>query len=126
MTTKKIQSFTDLVAWQKGHELVIAVYKATRKFPSGEKFGLISQLQRAVVSITSNIAEGFARQGTKEKIQFYYLSLGSVAELQNQLLIARDLEYITKKQFNSFAEQSVQVRKLISGLIRSQKKLLNK
>lgn len=75
----KITSFTDLEAWRIGHSLVLRIYKATKLFPREEQFGLISQMQRAAVSITSNIAEGFSRRGAKEKIQFYYLALGSFA-----------------------------------------------
>ena len=119
---EKIKSFTDLIAWQKGHQLVIAIYKATNEFPKKEMFALTNQMCRCAVSITSNIAEGFSRKGTKEKIQFYYMSLGSVTELQNQLLIARDIGYLPKEKFNNLARQTIEVSKLINGLIRSLKK----
>ncbi len=115
----KIQSFTDLNAWQKGHTLAINVYKLTRDFPKDELFSLTSQLRRAVVSITSNIAEGFSRGFPKEKIQFYTIALGSLTEVQNQLLIARDIGYINKDQFQKIAEETVVVSKLINGLIKS-------
>ena len=72
MENKKIQSFTDLDAWREGHALVLAIYRITRDFPREEQFGLVSQLRRAAVSITSNIAEGFSRLSYKEKRQFYY------------------------------------------------------
>ncbi|MBU1963651.1 four helix bundle protein [Patescibacteria group bacterium] len=68
---KKIKSFTDLIAWQKGHQLVIATYKVTDEFPNKETFALVNQMRRCAVSITSNIAEGFSRQGRKEKIQCF-------------------------------------------------------
>ena len=119
---KKIKSFTDLIAWQKGHQLVVSVYKATDKFPKKELFILTSQILRCTISITSNIAEGFSRQGLKEKIQFYYIALGSVTELQNQLLVARDVNYLLKEEFAKLAEQTVEVHKLINGLIKSLKK----
>ena len=119
---EKIKSFTDLITWQKGHQLVIAVYKATNEFPKKEVFALTNQMCRCVVSVTSNIAEGFSRKGTKEKIQFYYMSLGSVTELQNQLLIARDIGYLPGEKFNNLAGQTIEVSKLINGLIRSLKK----
>ena len=93
----KITSFTDLAVWREGHKLVLAVYKLTRNFPEFEKFGLANQIQRAVISITSNIAEGFSRKNKKEKTQFFYTALGSLTEVQNQLLIARDLGYIKQK-----------------------------
>ena len=70
-----IRSFTDLEAWKEGHKLVLLFYNITKKFPSSEKFGLANQIRRAAVSITSNIAEGFSRNGTREKVQFYYIAL---------------------------------------------------
>ena len=72
----RIRSFTDLDAWREGHKLVIMIYKATQNFPKEEMFGLISQLRRCVVSITSNIAEGFSRQSYREKVQFYAMAVG--------------------------------------------------
>ena len=115
----KIQNFTDLTAWQKGHALAVDIYKITRNFPKDELFGLTSQLRRAGVSITSNIAEGFSRGFPKEKLQFYSIALGSLTEVQNQLLIARDIGYINKEQFQKIAEETVIVSKLINGLIKS-------
>ncbi len=114
----KIKSFTDLFAWQEGHKLVIAIYKETDKFPSKEIFGLTNQMRRAVVSITSNIAEGFSRGTTKDKCQFYSMAQGSLTELQNQLLISRDVGYLDKESFKALAEQTIVVNKLISGLKR--------
>lgn len=114
-----IKSFTDLNSWREGHKIVLVVYQLTRDFPKSESYALVDQMRRCVVSITSNIAEGFSRSGKKEKIQFYYMSLGSLTELQNQLLIARDLKYIDQKQFKEAAEQTVVVQKLLNGLIRS-------
>jgi four helix bundle protein len=92
--TNQIKSFINLDAWKEGHKLVMAIYKITDCFPNKEMFGLTSQMRRCSVSITSNIAEGFTRNSYKEKIQFYFISLGSVTELQNQLIIARDIGYI--------------------------------
>lgn len=115
----KIRSFSDLLAWREGHKLVLLVYNSLKDFPSNEKFGLVSQIGRAVVSITSNIAEGFSRSSKKEKIQFYRMALGSLTELQNQLVIARDLGYFNIENFNKLAEQSMIVSKLINGLIKS-------
>jgi four helix bundle protein len=114
-----IKSFTDLNAWKEGHKLVLMVYEITKKFPKEELFRLVSQLCRAVVSITSNIAEGFSRNSTKEKAQFYAMALGSLTEVQNQILIARDLHYISKENFNSVANQSVIVSKLLRGLMKT-------
>ena len=115
----KIKSFTDLNCWKEGHKLVMNIYKITKSFPKDEQFGLINQIRRAVISITSNIAEGFSRQSRKEKLQFYYTAKGSLTELQNHLLIARDVKYLGKDGFDVLAEQTVQVSKLLNGLIKS-------
>ncbi|HPN54545.1 MAG TPA: four helix bundle protein [Candidatus Moranbacteria bacterium] len=114
----KIKSFTDLEAWKEGHRLVLAVYKETQKFPKEESFGLTSQMRRAAVSITSNIAEGFSRNTSKDKYQFYSMAHGSLTELQNQLIIVRDIEYLEKENFNKIAQQTITVAKLLCGLKR--------
>ncbi len=119
MGGSKIQSFTDLYAWQEGHKLVLMVYRATKLFPKEEQFRLVSQICRATVSITSNIAEGFSRNSEKEKIQFFSIALGSLTEVQNQLLIARDLGYINKAEFDNIAGQIVTVSKLLRGLMKT-------
>lgn len=118
-TTKaKITSFTDLYAWKEGHKLVLKIYETTEHFPQKEIFGLTSQMRRAAVSITSNIAEGFSRNTNKDKCQLYMIAQGSLTELQNQLLIARDIGYIKEEDFRGIAEQTVTVNKLINGLKR--------
>ncbi len=115
----KIRSFTDLVAWQKAHQFVLKIYKITKSFPREEKYGLCDQMRRAAVSITSNIAEGFYKRTSTDKSHFYFTSLGSLAELQNQLLISKDLKYIERNTFDEIANESVIIHKLINGLIRS-------
>jgi len=112
----KIKSFTDLIAWREAHKLVLSVYKATKSFPKEEMFCLTSQIRRAVISISSNIAEGFSRNSVKDKCKFYTIALGSLTELQNQLLIGRDLKYLAENDFQNVAQQTVRVSKLISGL----------
>ncbi len=119
INTNKIKSFTDLNAWKEAHKLALSVYKSTDGFPEKEKYSLIDQMRRAAVSISSNIAEGFSRQSGKEKIQFYYTAKGSLTELQNQLLLSKDLCYLSKNIFNETAEQTVIVDKLLTGLIKS-------
>ncbi len=116
MENTKIKSFTDLNAWKLGHLLVLDIYRITKKFPQEERYGLISQMQRAAVSITSNIAEGFSRNTNKDKVQFYCVAHGSLTELQNQLIITRDLKYLDKSSFDSLAQQTIVVGKLINGL----------
>lgn len=121
----KIESFTGLHAWQEAHKLVLMIYKLTRQFPKEELFGLTNQMRRAVVSITSNIAEGFSRKSYPEKLQFYATSLGSLTEIQNQLLIAKDVEYILKDKFTDAANQTVISSKLLNGLIKSTKTIIH-
>ena len=118
MEYRKISSFTDLVVWQEGHKLVVSVYELTLDFPRSEVFGLVSQMRRCVVSITSNIAEGFSRSTYKDKLQFYAIAHGSITELQNQFLIARDVGYLSKKQFGDLAKQSMVVKRLLGGLMK--------
>lgn len=113
---EKIKSFTDLRAWREGHKLVLMTYKETENFPQKEIFGLTNQMRRAAVSATSNIAEGFSRNSTKEKYQFYCVAQGSVTELQNQLIIARDVGYLDQDKFDKLARQTIAVHKLINGL----------
>lgn len=121
----KIKSFTDLDAWREGHKLVLEIYSVTRDFPKEELFGLTNQLRRAGVSITSNIAEGFSRTSFKEKIQFYFISLGSLTEVQNQLLIAKDVKYLSIDKFESMAIHSIKVSKIINGLIKKSRSFVS-
>ncbi|OGG16397.1 hypothetical protein A3D77_01010 [Candidatus Gottesmanbacteria bacterium RIFCSPHIGHO2_02_FULL_39_11] len=113
----KIQSFTDLIAWKKAHQLVIDIYTLTKKFPKEEMFGITNQIRRAAISISSNIAEGFSRRSKSEKRQFYYTSLGSLTETQNLLLVSRDVGYCNNNLFQKLAKQTIEVAKLDRGLI---------
>ena len=124
MSDVKIKSFTDLNVWKKGHGLVLELYKITKEFPKEEVFGLVSQLRRAGVSFTSNIAEGFSRGSYKDKVRFYEMALGSLSEIQNQLLIARDLEYMKKEVFDDSAELTIVCSKMANGLIKKSKTII--
>lgn len=124
-TDGKIREFTDLHAWQESHKFVVMIYKITKIFPKSELFGLTNQIQRAAVSITSNIAEGFGRHGYKEKIQFYYIAHGSLTEVKNQLLLARDIEYITEAVYLKLQDQMRAAHQLLQGLISSTKRIYN-
>lgn len=119
MENNKITSFTHLAAWQEGHSLVLMVYEVSKKFPREELFRLTNQICRAVVSITSNIAEGFSRNWAKEKNHFYSIVLGSLTEVQDQLLIARDLKYISEEVFVKAENQTTKVAKLLRGLMKT-------
>ena len=125
MNTQTIKDFTDLNTWKEGHKLVLMVYKITKSFPRDETYSLVDQMRRAAVSITSNVAEGFGRQGYKEKIQFYYLSQGSLIEIKNQLIIAKDVNYIDETVYVNVKKQADVAHALLQGLIRSSKNILN-
>lgn len=116
---EKIRSFTDLIAWKESHKLVLIIYKLTKNFPKEEIFGLINQMRRASVSISSNIAEGFSKNSLIEKNRFYSMARGSTLELQNQLLITRDIKYIGNNEFKKVAHQTILVHKLINGLTKN-------
>ena len=117
-----IKSFYDLNAWRKGHELVLLIYKITNFFPKEERFSLVDQIRRASVSVTSNVAKGFSRQSEKEKIQFYFMALGLLTEVQSQLFVSKDLGFINKREFQKCFELTVVVQKLLNGLVKSCKK----
>lgn len=125
MDTEKITSFTDLNAWKEAHKFVLLIYKMTKGFPKEEMFGLTSQIRRAAVSIVSNIAEGFSRRSYADKGQFYAIALGSLTEVQSQVLVARDLDYLNNQNFNIVADQAVIVSKLLNGLIKSSRFIHN-
>jgi four helix bundle protein len=124
MNYEPIRSFKDLNAWKEAHKLVLLIYQVTKEFPKDEQFGLTSQLRRAAVSITSNIAEGFSRHTYKEKAQFYSMALGSLSEVQSQLIIAADLKFIQSTQFSQLDSQTTTVSKLTNGLIKKSKAII--
>lgn len=115
------KSFRKLVVWQKAKELVLKIYAETNSFPKFEMFGLTSQLRRAAVSLSTNIAEGKERQHSKEFAQFLYIARGSLAEIEVLLEIAKELGYLSLYKLNELAEQTSEVGKLINGLINSLK-----
>ena len=118
MEQKKIKNFTDLFVWQKGHKLVLNIYKITNEFPKEEKYGLSDQIKRASVSITSNIAEGFGRDKMNDKAHFYTIALGSVYEIQNQLIIAKDLKYTKIDKCSVLLNECIEISKMLSVLIK--------
>ena len=112
----KIQTYEDLIAWQKAHALVLCVYRLTKTFPKDELLGLISQLRRAAVSIASNIVEGFNRHSNAEKIRFYNIPEASCEEVHYQLRLAQELSYSETLQEREHARE---ISKIIAGLIKS-------
>ncbi|MCU0653481.1 MAG: four helix bundle protein [Candidatus Pacebacteria bacterium] len=123
-TRKPIKSFTDLLAWQEGHKLVVELYKTLKKFPKEELYSLTDQMKRAAISITSNIAEGFGRQTYKEKTNFYYQAQGSLTELKNQILIAKDVDYLDQSDFDQLVCRINIVHRLLQGLIQKTKSFI--
>jgi len=111
----EIKSYKDLLIWQKGIELTEKVYLLVKSFPSEELYSLTSQIKRCVISIPSNISEGYGRNSTKNYIQFLRISRGSLYELETQLIIANKLNYISDKQLNNE----------ILNLIEEESKMLN-
>ncbi|MGH9522620.1 MAG: four helix bundle protein [Terriglobales bacterium] len=110
-------SYRDLVAWQKAMELVYRIYELTKKFPSDEKYGLVSQLRRAAVSIPSNIAEGKGRRSDTDMCRFFNTARGSLHEVETQILIAAHLEYITATENQAISAQIAEVARILNGLI---------
>ncbi|MDP6637510.1 MAG: four helix bundle protein [Phycisphaerae bacterium] len=118
----KINDYRDLVAWQTGRALVKRVYGATALFPENECFGLIRQIRRAVISVPSNIAEGYGRGSLGDYIRFLQVARGSLFELETQIIVANDLEYLTEEQTNSLTEDIQQCARILQGLIASLKR----
>lgn len=112
----------DLDVWKKAVDFVTDLYIETRDFPKEELYGLTSQMRRAAISIPSNIAEGSARQGNKEFIHFLHMALSSSAELDTQLIIALNLNYINKEKYSFLTDQLTEIGKMLNGLINYRKK----
>jgi four helix bundle protein len=119
MAPEKISSFTQLRTWQNSRVLAVEIYRLTKQFPPEEKFGLSSQIRRSAVSVSANIAEGFSRSGTKEKIQFYTIALGSLTETLSHAYIACDLDFLPQNELKSIEEKVIEIQKMTNGLIKS-------
>ncbi len=116
-----MHSFMDLTSWQRSHQLVIDIYRATENFPAKEQFGLTNQIRRAAVSIASNLAEGFGRRSVADKSHFYDMARASLHEVQAQLLIARDVGYLVQESYATIKDLSEECHKLITGLLNKTK-----
>ena len=115
----KPKHYKELLVWQKGMSLAKGVYGLTARFPADERFGLVSQMRRAAVSVPSNIAEGQARHGTREFLQFLSHASGSLAELETQLLLSLDMKYCAKNDVESIAGLISELQKMIVALRRA-------
>ena len=114
----RIHNFRELVAWQKAMKLTKEIYLLTNTFPASERYGLTSQIQRAVVSIPSNIAEGAGRPTEKELVHFLSFALGSAYELETELLLAGEFGYIDAEQSKQINKEVVEVQKLVYSLMK--------
>ena len=112
------RNFTDLIAWQKAHEFVLEVYKATRSFPMEERFALCSQFQRAAVSIPANIAEGYKKLSKADKLRFLNIAQGSLEECRYYIILSRDLSYIGKETHNELIGNVEETSKLLNSYVR--------
>ncbi len=113
----RAERFEDLEVWRRAHRLVLKVYNLTRGFPKEEKFGLVSQMRGAAVSIPANLAEGFKKRTPKDKSNFYNIAQGSLEELRYYLILAKDLNYILNN--NELIDSVEEIGKMLYGLIRS-------
>ena len=122
---EKIRTHKNLEVWKNSIKLVTQIYEETNKFPKVELYGLTSQIRKSAISVPSNISEGAGRNHTKEFIQFLYISMGSLAELETQLIIASNLNYLSNQVFDNLNTLLIEIRSQLSGLIKSlQKRIL--
>ena len=119
---KAIRTYRDLVAWQKGVDLTDLVYRITRTFPADERFGLVSQMRRACVSIPANIAEGYGRAAKQEYIRFVQIARGSLFELQTHVEVARRQGWLGDSDLTKFQAHAEELDRIVSGLLRSLKR----
>lgn len=119
-----LQTHKNLDVWKRSIDRVTSVYQISESFPEIETFGITNQMRRAAVSVPSNIAEGACRQSNKEYIQFLYIALGSVMELETQLIITYNLSYLDEKNFNKLSEEISEIGKMLNGLIKYRKSKL--
>ena len=114
-----IHRFNDLEAWQQAHQLALSIYKASRRLPADERFGLAQQIRRAAVSVPANVAEGFRRRSSKDKLHFYNISQSSLEELRYYVILCRDLDYWSDDEAASVSRDAERVAQLLGGLMRS-------
>ena len=111
----KSQSFEQLIVWQKAHSYVLAIYKITKQYPKEELFCLVNQMRRAAASITANIAEGYAKISSKDKLRFYNISQGSLEETRNFIILSKDLGYITLQDKEQLGIQAAEISLLLNA-----------
>lgn len=114
-----LKNYKELKVWQTSYQLCLTIYKTTKKFPQNERYGLLSQMRRASLSIPSNIAEGYGRKTTQDYIKYLYIAYGSTCELETQLLLSGDLGYIDKKKLVTSQNSIGEVERMLKALIKS-------
>lgn len=112
------KNFTDLLVWNKAHQLVLEVYRMTKNFPMEERFGLCSQFQRAAISIPANIAEGYKKLGRADKLRFMNIAQGSLEECRYYAILSRDLSYINQEEYNSLIMRLEETSKFLNSYIK--------
>ena len=112
-----MNSYKELIVWQKAFELTKEIYRLTGFFPKSELYGLVDQLRRAAVSVTSNIAEGFSRKSIKENAQFVSVAFGSTSEIETQLLLAKELKLAPSEEFIKVEGLLLEVRKMLNVML---------
>ena len=112
-----MKTYKDLLVWQKAIHFVTQVYKLVKGFPQEELYGLTSQIKRSAVSIPSNIAEGYGRKSTKDYIRFLQIAMGSIFEIQTQLEISKNLEFMSESSFSKLYENSREIERMLSSMI---------
>jgi four helix bundle protein len=112
-----MSNFRNLLVWQKSMSLTTKIYNLTKQFPKEEFFGLTSQIRRSSISIPSNIAEGFGRDSNKEYLRFLNISIGSLFEMQTQLEIAKNIQYLNEEEFNNLYENSREIERMLVSFI---------
>lgn len=118
----KVFSFEKLIVWQKSKILTVFIYKITKLFPDEEKFGLVSQMRRCAISISSNLTEGSGRNQAKDKARFTEIAYGSALELLNQVIISNELDFLSATDYNTIREQLAEITAMLNGLRKSQLK----
>lgn len=114
----EIRSYKDLIVWQKSMEMVRLIYRSTRAFPNDEKFGLVSQLRRAAVSVPSNIAEGYGRNSTQDYVRFLRMAIGSIYEVQTQVEISFGENFLTEQAYRNITKLLVEIEKMSVSLVK--------
>lgn len=114
-----LKNYKELKVWQKAYQLCLEIYRITKRFPKEERYGLTSQVRRAAVSVPSNIAEGYGRKTTPEYIQALYVAYGSNCELETQILLSGDLDYIKVEDIKKIQKDIEEVERMLKALIKS-------